>query len=57
MIRTKRTFYATDTEYQEFRECAQSKERSVSEFARFAMKAEISRHRNKAQNRPKAQKA
>ena len=52
MKRTKRTYYATDTEYQEFRECAQSKERSVSEFARFAMKAEISKHRTKARNRP-----
>lgn len=47
MIRTKRNFYATDEEYQKFLEYAQGKERSVSEFARYAMKAEISKHKNR----------
>ena len=50
MIRKKRVFYATDEEYQTFLEYAQGKERSVSEFARFAMKAEISKRKNRRKN-------
>ncbi len=56
MKRTKRAFYATDAEYQEFLEYAQGKERSISEFARYAMKAEISKSRNRANNRRKKPK-
>ena len=56
MIRKKRGFYATDAEYQEFLEYAQGKERSLSQFARYAMKSEISKSRNRARSRLKGTK-
>lgn len=53
MVRTKRTFYATNKEYEEFVLYAQSKERTLSQFARYAMKAEISKRQYRVKNRPK----
>ena len=44
MNRKKHTFRANDIEYQQIRDYAQSKGRTVSDFVRYAALSEISKH-------------
>jgi len=42
--RKKRTFRASDEEYQQIREYAQCKGRTISDFVRYSALSEISKH-------------
>ena len=44
MLRTKRTFRATDAEYQMIREYARSKRHTISDFMVSAAMSEINKH-------------
>jgi hypothetical protein len=55
MERKKRAFYATDEEYEEIRRYAEERDRTVSNFALYAMKVEMSKTKKRNQNRQNRQ--
>lgn len=55
MERKKRAFYATDEEYKEIKQYAEERNRTVSNFALYAMNAEMSKTKKRNQNRQNRQ--
>lgn len=56
MERKKRAFYATDEEYKAIKQYAEERNRTVSNFALYAMNAEMSKTKNRLKNRRIAKK-